>query len=443
MKIIRLFEMITLAGFAASASAADFDIVHYGAIGDGATVNTAAIQKAIDACHAGGGGKVRFPAGKFVTGTIQLKDNVTLQLAAETVVLGSANPTDYRNVDEFMAGDGIPLGHALIVADGVKNVGIEGAGLIDGQGKAVKEAQKDKWTVRPMLIRWLRCKGVTMRNVRLTHPGAWTLNFFQSQDIVVEGLNIRTRDTGLRNNDGIDLDSCQNARISNCDIDSGDDAFCLKSTSPIPTRDIVATNLKLSTKCNAIKLGTESLGGFENIQVKVVEIYNVGMAGIALYTVDGGPLTNVMIENVKMNNVNAAISVRLGARLKTFRPQDEKKPTGVLRDVVLRGINAAGAGAIGILINGIPGHCVENLTLEGIDITVRGGGKAEDAKITVPENEAAYPEWRTFGTRFPAYGIFVRHARGLILQNVRVRTAEPDARQEKVFIDVENPKPPQ
>lgn len=435
MRFLRFFPGLLVLGLAAVASAADFDVTSYGARGDGSTLNTASIQKAIDACNAEGGGSVLFPAGRFVTGTIQLKDNVTLHLGTETVLLGSSNPADYRNVDEFMAGDGIPLGHALIVADEAKNVGLVGAGLIDGRGREVKEAQKT-WTVRPMLIRWLRCQGITVRNVRLTNPGAWTLNFFQSQDILVDGVTIRTRDTGLRNNDGIDLDSCQNARVTNCEIDSGDDAFCLKSTSPMATRDVIASNLKLSTKCNAIKLGTESLGGFENIQVNGVEIYNVGMAGIALYTVDGGALKNVKIENIKMNTVVVPISVRLGARLKTFRPQDQPLPPGILRDVVLRDIRAENAERIGILINGIPGHPVENLTLENINIKVRGGGKAEDAKIVFQENENKYPEWGMFGRVFPAYGLYARHTRGMTFNNVVVAASESDARPEKVLMDV-------
>jgi len=406
------------------------------AVGDGETVNTAAIQKAIDACSADGGGTIQFPAGSYVTGTIQLKNNVTLQLDENAVLLGSTNAADYRNVDPFMAGDGVRLGYALIVAEGANHVGVEGAGTIDGQGRKLKAAQS-RYTVRPFLMRWLHCTNVTVTDVHLTNPGAWTLNFFQSRNATVERVTIRTRTTGLVNNDGIDLDSCEDVRIRDCDIESGDDAICIKATSPLPCRNITASGCKLSTKTNAIKLGTESLGDFENISVTNCQISNTGMAGIALYSVDGANLHDVVINNITMDGVTVPVCVRLGARLKTFRAGDQPKPPGTLRDVTIKNVRATGARQIGLLISGITNHPVENLTLENIQIELPGGGKLADAQIQLPEREKAYPEYSMFGKVMPAYGIYARHVRGIIFKNVRTTVKNPDERPANIFLDVE------
>jgi polygalacturonase len=423
-----------------AAAAKTFAAANCGIIGDGVTLNTIAIQKVVDVCSAQGGGTIQFSAGRYVTGTIQLKDNVTLHFDAQAVLLGSTNAADYRNVDPFTAGDGVPLGYALIVADGAKNVGVEGAGTIDGQGRSLKAAQS-RYTVRPFLMRWLRCTNVTVKDVHLANPGAWTLNFFQTRTASIERVTIRSRTTGLVNNDGIDLDSCEAVRIRDCDIESGDDAICLKTTSALPCRDISVTGCKLSTRCNAIKLGTESLGDFENISVANCQLRDIGMAGIALYCVDGAQMHDVTISDLTMAGVNVPVSVRLGARLKIFRAGDIAKPVGTLRDITIKNIQAKNVGRIGLLINGIPGHPVENLNLENIQIELPGGGTSEDAQIQLPEKESAYPEYSMFGKVLPAAGIYARHVRGVSFKNMRTTRRQPDARPAAVFIDVANVTP--
>jgi parallel beta-helix repeat protein len=306
----------------------------------------------------------------------------------------------------------------------------------------LKKTQKT-YTVRPFLLRWIRCTNVTVRDVRLTNPGSWTLNFFQTKGAVVEGVTIRSRDLGMPNNDGIDLDSCEDVQVRNCDIISGDDSLCIKATSTAkPSRDIEATNCKLSSRCNAIKLGTESIGGFENISVSDCQITNTKMSGIALYEVDGGNLRNVTISDVTMDGVTLPISIRLGARLKTFRVGDQPKPApGKLTDVTIKNVSAKNIEMIGILINGVPGHPVENLTLENIQFELPGGGTGADAKIELPEKEKTYPEWNMFGKVAPASGIYARHVRNVTFKNVQTTVKTPDARPAKMFIDVEGVTP--
>ena len=417
------------------------DATKVGAVGDGATLNTDAIQSAIDECSAAGGGTISFPAGRYLTGTIRIKSNVTLRLDDRATLLGSADPADYRNLDPFIDGSGNPMGHALIVALDADHVGLEGHGTIDGQNAELQARQKP-YTMRPFLVRWVRCTDISVRDVHLTNPGAWTLNFFQSKGAVIEGVTIRSREPQLRNTDGINLDSCENVRVRNCDVVSGDDALVIKSTSAArPSRDIQAIHCQLSTRTNAIKLGTESIGGFENISISDCQITHTKMAGIALYAVDGGDLRDVTISDITMDGVIVPISIRLGSRLKTFRAGDLPKLTGKLREVTIKNVNARNIELIGLLINGVPGHPVEALTLENIQMELPGGGTAEAAKVQLPEKESAYPEFDTFGKIMPTYGIYARHVRGVKFQNVRTSLLQPDARPARVLIDVEDVTP--
>jgi polygalacturonase len=285
------------------------------------------------------------------------------------------------------------MGHALIVAIDAENVGLEGKGTVDGQSQTLKKNQ-NPYVMRPFLVRWVRCTNVKVRDIHLINPGAWTLNFFQAKGAVIESITIRSRDLGMPNNDGINIDSSENVRVSNCDVISGDDALVIKATSATkPSRDIIARDCKLSTRTNAIKLGTESIGGFENISVSNCQITNTKMAGIALYAVDGGDLSHVSISDVTMDGVVVPICIRLGARLKTFRQGDQPKPTpGKLRDIVIKNVTAKNIEIAGMLINGVPGYPIETLSLENIQLELPGGGTEKAAKVQLPEKEKAYPE---------------------------------------------------
>lgn len=441
---IPIIAFLTLAATAAARAAAPqpIDAAAAGIVGDGSTMNTAAIQKLIDTASAKGGGVIAFSAGRYLTGTIELKNNVTLRLAKDAVLAGSTDPADYRNVDPFIDGSGNPMGHALVVAVGADNVGIEGEGSIDGQGPKLKARQKS-FAVRPFLVRWVRSTHIAVRGVRLENPGAWTLNFFGSKDALVEGITIRSRGLGLHNNDGINIDSSEHIVIRNCDVDSGDDALVIKSTGAQPSRDIRASDCKLSSHTNAIKLGTESYGGFEDIAVERVAVRNTDMAGIALYNVDGGFLRKVRITDVTMDGVAVAVSARLGARLKTFREGDAPRAApGTLRDVRIENLSATNIGLIGLLINGVPGYPIENLSLEHVRLTLPGGGTAAMAGVTLSEKEKAYPEFNMFGKTMPAYAAYLRHARGVRLVDFHADAATPDARPPVVSIDVDTAQAP-
>jgi polygalacturonase len=440
-----IFTMVifrSLSAIPAHGGSEAIDITRFGVLGDGTTLNTARIQEAIDECTAAGGGIISFPAGRYLIGSLQIKSNVRLQLEEDATLLGSGEVADYLNPDPFIDGSGNSLGHALIFAVDAENVGIEGKGTVDGQSPKLKASQKP-YSMRPFLLRWVRCRNVSVRDLHLTNPGAWTLNFYQTKDAVIEGITIRSRDLGMHNNDGINIDSCENFRIAHCDVNSGDDALVIKSTRAAKlSRNIVVSHCQLSTRTNAIKLGTESIGGFENISIANCQITRTKMAGIALYAVDGGDLRNVVIRDITMDDVAVPISIRLGARLKTFREGDLPNPSaGKLRDVTIKNIRAKNIGMIGMLINGIPEHLVEALTLENIQLELRGGGTSVAAKIRLSEKEKSYPEIDMFGKTMPACGIYARHVRGIKFRNIKTHLLKPDARPLTVFIDVEGMTP--
>jgi polygalacturonase len=435
---VALSSLLALPAFADKT----IDAASAGATPDGTTLATAPLQKAIDDLSASGGGTLHFPAGKYLTGTLQLKSHVTLHLDENAILLGATDAADYKNLDPFIDGSGNPLGHALIVAIDADHVAIEGPGLIDGQGAKVAAKQKP-YTIRPFLVRFVRCSNISLKDIHLANPGAWTLNFFQSKDAAINHITIRSRDQKLRNNDGINIDSSENITATDCDVVSGDDAFVVKSTAAAkPSKNITADRCKLSTHTNAIKLGTESIGGFENITVKNCSITDTDMAGIALYEVDGADLTHVLISDVTMDNVTVPISVRLGARLKTFREGDKPRPQpGHIKDVTIKNVTAKNSRLIGILMNGVPGHPIEDLTLDNVSLEVPGGGTADDANIQLPEKPDAYPEYNMFGKTLPASAMYLRHVKNLTLKNVHITPQKTDARSPQVLIDVENLTP--
>ena len=449
-KILVSLWMIT--ALTLSVSAADFNILTFGAVADGSTINTIAIQKTIDACEQAGGGKVVFPAGRFLSGTIVLKNKVVLRLEKNAVLLGSTDLKDYQNLDPFTEGLGIDVGWALVVAVDVKNIGIIGEGTIDGQGQAIKERQilKDtrpegqRWGLRPFLVRIVRCTGVNVQGVTLKYAGAWTSHYFQSKDIRIERLKIES--FGVAHNDGIDIDGCHDMIIRDCDIISGDDALVFKTTSSkMSCKNIQVSGLKLKSNQAGIKMGTESMAAFENIKITNCYIYDTKNGGIKLLTVDGAHLKNIEISDITMDQVRTPMLFRLGSRLSVFRKAtDIRQVTGVFENVLIKNVKAmASANAqlmppSGVLISGVPGHAISNLTLENIEITLAGGGLAEHAHQQVPEAIDQYPEVKTFGPRVPAYGVWARHVKGLRLINVKFHLENNDLRPALVVSDGKN-----
>ena len=442
-KIIFFFSFLILS---TASQATDFDVTKYGALGDGKTLNTVFIQKAIDECNKSGGGKVIFPAGIYLSATIELKDNVTLHLKKDARLLGTTDIEQYRNLDPFTEGLGIDVGWALLVGVDAKNIGIEGEGAIDGQGSKLKAAhilndtrpEGQRWGRRPFLVRIVRCTGVTVKDITLNYAAAWTSHYFQSRNIEIE--NVKIVSVGVAHNDGIGIDGCQDVSIKNCDVVSGDDALVFKTTSSkMACKNIVVSGMRLKSSQAGIKMGTESMAPFEDIKVSKCHIYDTKNGGIKLLTVDGAHLRNIEISDITMTEVRTPMLFRLGSRLNVFRKgQDTKQSTGTFENVVIRNIKAKASDSAqlkppsGILITGVPGHYITNLTLENIEIEILGTGTLENARHVVPEAIDQYPEVKTFGPVIPAYGVWARHVKGLKLKNITFRIRNNDLRP--VFI---------
>lgn len=429
--------------------AKNYNVKDFGATGNGQDMDSPAIQKAIDACTAGGGGTVIIPPGTYLSATIMIKDNVTLRLDDGALLLGVPDLTKYDMVDPFTEGLGIQVGRTFIAAVDAKNIAIEGAGVIDGQGSALKakhietdtRPEGQRWGERPFLLRIIRCRGVRVENVTLKYSASWTSHYAQSKDITIR--NVKITSIGVAHNDGINIDGCERVTISDCDVESGDDALCFKTThSKYPCRDVTVRNMRLKSNQAGIKMGTESMAPFENIKISNCHIYNTKNGGIKLFTVDGAHLRNVEISDITMDEVRTPMLFRLGARLNVFRKnEDTKQAVGTFENVIIRNVKAVAADEAqltppsGILITGIPGHYITNLTLENIHIRLLGTGTKEDAEHKVPEAIDQYPEIKTFGPKIPAYGVWARHVKGLKLKNVTFELKNQDLRPEIICED--------
>ncbi len=408
-----------------------FAVTGFGAAGDGARMDTTAIQSAIDACARAGGGMVYFPPGRYLSGTVFLKSNVRLHLEAGAVLLGSKNLADYpATVPAFRSYTDNYTEKSLIYAERLENIAIEGRGVIDGQGESFPGPYK----VRPYMLRIIQCRSVTVEGVTLKDSPMWVLHLLACDEVNVHGIRIHARVN--RNNDGIDLDCCERVVISNCEIWSGDDAIVLKSTADRPCRNVTITNCVLSSLCNALKMGTESNGGFRNITITNCSVYETRLSGIALELVDGGVMDHINVSDITMEQVGAPIFIRLGNRARPFAEGGPTPGMGAMRNISIRNVQASGGNRVGCAISGIPGHPIENLSIENVRLAFVGGGTREDARREIPEFPDKYPEHSMFGT-LPGYGMYCRHIRNLNLRNLSLGFAEREERHGLVCDDVE------
>ncbi len=411
-----------------SSKANDLNITEFGAKPDGFTDNTTIIQKAIDQCSASGGGTIYFPQGIFMSGTVFLKDNVSIYLAKSSVLKGIAIDSLYPVTASGKKG--------FVRIDNVSNVTISGEGTIDGSGDNVIFQKGDDAILRPFLLECLGSKNIVVKDVRLQNSAFWTFHIFESDGVRVDGVNIYSHSNF--NNDGIDIDA-KNVIISNCLIDTDDDALCFKSEGKQLCENVVVTNCIFASNCNFIKFGTASYSGFKNISIsncvlrpaseskirfwdKNIEGVTdkiTGISGIALEVVDGGMMDQITINNISMNGVQTPIFIRLGSRT---------NPTGYLKNVLISNIIATTHSKIPCSIVGVPGFYIENVVIRDVILNCMGTGSLADAKRVVPENETFYPENRMFGSSLPAYGLYIRHAKNIYLDNIQLKLRNPDFR---------------
>ncbi len=440
---------------------AQINILDFGANPDGKTLNTNIIQKAIDSCAAKGGGKVFIPKGQFLTGSIELKTGVKLHITEGGVLLGSSRRDDYKKHDWF----------ALILAKGQKNIGIEGKGTIDGQGSAlaadvermkaegllpknIKPYARPDESQRPQIIEMSDCQNIKIQGITIKNAACWVQTYHQCSDMVIKNMTVESM--AYWNNDGIDLVDCRNVKMTDCNINSADDAICLKSHSiKSACENIVIKRCTLRSSASAIKFGTASYGGFKHIRISNIYVYDTYRSAIALESVDGGYIEDVKIKNIVAKNTGNALFIRLGHRY-------QNRPVGYIKDIYIKNLKAdipkgkpdkgyaiegPPADSISNLlpssIVGLPEHRIQNVNLKNIDITFGGGGTKDTAYIPlnglerIPEHPKEYPEFSMFG-ELPAWGFFLRHTEGVHFKRVTLQLLEKDYRPAFVTDDVLN-----
>ncbi len=445
-------------GAAGMPAASIFSPGSFGAKGDGKTLDSPAINAAIDACTRAGGGVVYCAPGRYLCGTVVLKSNVTLYLEAGAVILGSTDVAQYTPQPGPDPKADAGQGHLIYARDAV-NVSIVGSGTIDGQGRSfwtpsnrAPVADSAQWSdarhldwkpnarISPML-ELVNCTNLRLESIELTGASGWTLRPINCDHVFIVGIVIRNPAIGP-NTDGIDLTSCQNVVISNCFIDTGDDAICLKSENPYGTgpqlsKNIAITNCIITSSTNGFKIGTATQGGFENITFSNSTIVSSTpdlaarmVAGIAIEMVDGGWLDGIVISGIQIQDARSPIFIRRGDRSRPF-PVDNSRLRGVLIDEV----HATGA-ILTSSITGLPSMKVEDVRLSNIHIETVMPGQPEWLRSEVPEVPAAYPQSRMFGW-MPASGLYCRHVNGLSLKDVTFTTPADEWRSTVIFDDIE------
>ena len=432
-----------------------FDVRTYGAKGDGKTLDSPAINKAIDSASEAGGGTVFFKAGTYLSYSIHLKSNITLFidqgatiLAADSTGYNAPEPNEWSKYQDF--------GHShwhnsLIWGENLENISILGQGMIYGKG-LVKEGDRKPVGTGNKAISLKSCRNVNIRDVSILYGGHFAILATGVDNFTIDNLKIDT------NRDGMDIDCCRNVRVSNCSVNSPtDDGICLKACYGLgkfkDTENVTITNCYVcgfdtgtlldgtyqrlkngalnKNPTGRIKFGTESSGGFKNITISNCVFDNC--RGLALETVDGGLLEDVSITNVTMRNiVNCPIFLRLGSRMRS----PEGTPIGELRRINITNFVVYNADPrYASIISGIPGHAIQDVKLRDIRIYYQGGGTKEQAAIVPPEKETGYPEPNMFG-QIPCYGFFISHVDGIEMNNVEISYMNEDLRPVILLNDV-------
>lgn len=447
MKFIKCLFILGI--LATHGYAADYSVLDFGATGDGKTINTEAIQKAIDHCSEQGG-RVIIPAGRFVTGTLFIKSNVTLHLERNAFLLGSTHLSDYpkTKVNFRFWGDTWTY-QALIIAHHVENIALEGQGCIDGQGAAfplLSRKKPDKYRNRPYLLWIADCKNIEVKGVELRNSGMWMQSYIRCEKLKIDGIRIFNH--ANRNNDMMDIDGCKDVIITGVTGDSDDDGITLKSTCDRISENITISDCVLSSHCNALKFGTETTAGFRNVVISncVIRKSSVteaksgapeGICGLALEIVDGGKMENISIQNIVIDGPRVPLFVRLGNRARRHYAEAPLPPVGTMQNITISNVTAIGSSSIGCAITGIPARKIEGFTLSNSRFICTGGEKRTASEFKIEEHETLYPESNMFGT-LPAYGLYIRHVKDLQLYGLSFRLQNEDSRPPIVCDDVEN-----
>jgi polygalacturonase len=481
------------AAAAPAAPLGGFDVRAFGARGDGATLDTAAINAAIEAAAQGGGGTVRFPPGRYLSFSIRLRSNIALVLEAGSTLIaadpadgqGQYDPAEPNPWDAYQDFGHSHWHNSLIWGEGLENVSITGPGRIWGRGltrsgpganRPLKAGdmpsslgQSDPMGERTRkgaafgaemagkgnkAIALKNCRNVLLRDFSMLKCGHFAVLATGVDNLTIDNLAVDT------DRDGFDIDCCRNVRIANCSVNTpNDDAICLKSSYALGkarfTEHVTITGCQVSGfdlgtfldgsyattqkaapdkegVCGRIKLGTESNGGFRNIAIANCVFEHC--RGLAIESVDGAIIEDVTVDNLAMRDLTTSpLFIRLGRRLRA----PEGTPVGAIRRINISNVVVSQANApYASIVAGLPEAPVEDVRISNLTVVHGGGGRAADLQRQIPEHADHYPEPSMFGIT-PAYGLYVRHAHNLSVHHADLRTAAREGRPPVVLHDVD------
>lgn len=455
----RLFGlMFSVLLAAACATPAEYNVRDFGAKGNGNTIDSPAINKAIQKAASKGGGRVMIPAGEYLCYSIKLESNIELHLSQGATII-SAKPTDTGGYDlpepqpytQYQAFGHNHVQNSLIWGHNIHNVSITGRGMIDGCNlTSWNEGRKFEGN---KAIAFRGCRNVTLNGVTIYRGGHFAVHSTDCDNLHISDLRVDT------DRDGINIICCKNVSVSNCLINGPqDDCIVLKSNYSLgrfkDVENVTITGCVISGyQCGSmldgtykrfdpafdvfrsggrIKLGTESSGGYKNIAVSNIVFDYCG--GLMLQSMDGGHLEDATFNNITFRDcLYDPIFIRIGERMRS----PEGTPVGHIKRVNFSNITAYNVDSWnGCVISGTPGHYVENITFSNIHLYFKGGYSKEDAKIVPPEFEENYPEPWMFGTS-PSRAFFIRHAKNIHFDNIYLDYEYEDGRPDFALIDAE------
>jgi polygalacturonase len=412
---------------------------------------TRAIQAAIDAAAARGG-IVLLAHGEYPSGTIVLRSRVRLEVAKGARLVASTSLADYpehvasrRTVMDTNMG----MSQSLIFAEGCTHISIAGEGTIDGRGDRTNfpGAETTHATPgRPFLIRVLDCTRVHVAGITLLNAACWMQNYLNCDELLLEHLTVSNQSNF--NNDGIDIDGCRQVIVRGCLINSEDDGLCFKGASQRPTDQVLVEDCRIYSTCNAVKFGTDSQGDFRNVLIRRIETGGPpqelpafhrrnAISGFSWESVDGGTVEDVYAYDVRIVRSASPIFLRLGDRARV-KPGDPRPAPGHLRRIVFDGVTGSDNGARGSLILGLPERPIEDVVLSRFSLGVAPANRPPPLEDAILEQRDTYPDADAMiGELSPAYALWSRHARRIVLANVRVQPTGRDPRPAYKCSDVQ------
>jgi polygalacturonase len=417
----------------AATAAPAFNVKSYGAAGNGSTNDDDAIDKAITAANAAGGGVVDFPAGKYRARTIHLKSNITINLNAGATILAAGSGMDAAESNQWDKYQDYGHSHfhnALLFGENIENLSFTGTGTIDGDNKLTTGDPGSGVADKALSLKI--CKNLTIQDVTFRQGGHFAILINGCDGVRMNRAKILS--SGDR--DAFNIINSSNVEIADSQIEASDDAVVFKSDYAlgrtfVSENNVVRDSVVLSRENNALQFGSETCGSFRNISFRNITVTGAGKAGIGIVSMDGAVIENISYDNIKLNRTASAIFMHVGKRSRC----PNSPPAGKIRDITLKNItgtnlttpvDVAGDDEYTSTISGRTDSPIENVTLDNVSLNYPGGHPASDAGKVPSESSTAYPP-RTFGVR-PSYGFYIRHAKNIQILNSRFEFVKNDGR---------------